>query len=62
MRTSHLTTTTHGHRQLYRGIYKATPEMRTPPLIRTLDDIPRVAGIEEFYCIAYIYIPALQTL
>ena len=43
------------------------PEMRTPPLIRILDDtIPRVAGIEGFYRIAYYYIyihvPALQTL
>ena len=28
------------------SISKDTPEMRTPPLIRTLEAVPRVSGIE----------------
>ena len=29
--------------------------MRTPPLIRTLEAVPRVSGIEGFHCTAVIY-------
>ena len=36
--------------QTHRDVYKTTPEMRTPPLIRTLEAVPRVSGIEEFHC------------
>ena len=29
---------------------KDTAEMRTPPLIRTLEAVPRVSGIEGIHC------------
>ena len=29
---------------------KMTPEMRTPPVIRTLQAVPRVSAIEGFHC------------
>ena len=32
-------------------MYKMTPEMRTPPVIRTLQAVPRVSAIEGFHCI-----------
>ena len=36
--------------QLHRKVFKITPEMRTPPLIRTLQALPRVSVIERFHC------------
>ena len=45
MRTS---TGHHERSQLHRTVYKTTPEMRTPPLVRTLEAVPRVSGIEGF--------------
>ena len=33
---------------------KGTPEMRTSPLIRIFDAVPRVSRIEGFHCIVLI--------
>ena len=32
------------------SVYSRTPSMRTPPLIRILQPVPRVSGIEGFHC------------
>ena len=46
----------------YRKVHKAIPEMRTPPLIRTLQAVPRVFTIERFHCIAHwLYVSNLMT-
>ena len=40
-----------GPSYIYRDVYKSSPKMRTPPLIRTLEAVPRVSRIEGFHCI-----------
>ena len=35
------------HGQLHREVYKATPEMRTPPLIRTLHNIDQAIQMNK---------------
>ena len=42
---------------LHRNVYKTTPEMRTPPLIRTLQAVPRVSAIEG--SIVYLMLPRI---
>ena len=38
---------------VHREEYKNTPELRTPPLIRTLKTVPRVSGIEGFHTVPF---------
>ena len=40
----------HNNRYTVDPLYKDTPEMRIHPLIRTLNTISRVSGIERFHC------------
>ena len=43
--------TVHALSQLHRTVYKTTSdlEMRTPLLIRALEAVPRISGIEGFH-------------
>ena len=35
------------------NVYYLTPEMRTPPVIRTLELVPGVSVIEGFHCTCF---------